>query len=1206
MDYRLIRLILIDSYCRNRIAELDVSGHITINGENGAGKTTLLRLLPMFFGENPSKIIRGDAVTEKFSRYYFPTTASYLIFEYQRRNTKVLAVIHADGQSDAVAYRFIDSEFRPELFRDGDVLVQTNALHRHLDKMGIFDSKPLSLHTYRQIIQNTAGREHKNLAGRFAFTGGTGKLTHIERIVTGILQRATTFLDLRRMIVSSILDEDKGFSLRTSRKELLHWVSEYEAHYAVMEKLSVMTNLEQLDQKRRLSETDFSRLHARFKLLHDHHQDQVVVAEKAEESAKEDKKATEKTYGDRLRELDDKKREEESKATQAKNSLENINSRKAGFEKDGAEARVAMVKSLATLNQELEPLEIQFKDLQEEAKTITGVFDEMEIGTKEIAGVEKNKLEVARGDAYQVTAKNKERLEKAHQENLTTIQVRQEAEREIAEEKVLKCRIEEARLQVEIQNSPADPETLEALETARETQSEAICNLEKLHEGTQGLQRTAERLRVTFEELELQIANGGVAVEQAQEKLDRLLAADNASEDTLLGFLRRNKPTWVSDVGRVVSEETLLRTDLSPVVGEGADLYGICIDLEKLSIGRFASEEALQDAIRFERTRLEKRGKEVTADQKALEKKLIELMDARNKLSNHETAISIAKNAKVAVDQRVVIAQKRVNDSKHAAAAKAKERLAGCRNELGLADNASTTLKRAHREETSRTSADYNEQLTAANKALDAKLQSIRVSGEKLEADLKGKLAKISADRDECLRENGVPPEVRNRIDAQVASLKEKIKEANELRGYVTQYQDWMENIWPKKPDLERAFAQAQTAIGIYARQQQELLTERHTVLEQKDKVIAESGVLAEKHFTIQRNAKYQMTALSVWPLDADTLVAGYDRDITVEILSADRRRLQEGLEGCREKIRVGVEEIRCQMCKEIGTGPERFYSAAVKEMGYPRQGKEHEWIEMFRTWYGDRHNENRNSLLQLGKTMAQNISYFWKSLGDFKRNVATFATDLKSNLEQGRIFDTIADVTTEIKTHVDTQNYWDAVETLHHEYDAWHSLGEQALPPQSFVAAAKSVANVLSEEKGLVADPVDLISLKISANVNDQGVRTASNEHELANMSSNGLSYIILCVILIGFVNRIRRKEPVVVPFVVDELKDLSYLNAKTLLDLLERNHITMISAFPDVDLDLAELFGNNYKILKGREVGLIDLKDYELEDEDEEVVNA
>lgn len=138
------------------------------------------------------------------------------------------------------------------------------------------------------------------------------------------------------------------------------------------------------------------------------------------------------------------------------------------------------------------------------------------------------------------------------------------------------------------------------------------------------------------------------------------------------------------------------------------------------------------------------------------------------------------------------------------------------------------------------------------------------------------------------------------------------------------------------------------------------------------------------------------------------------------------------------------------------------------------------------------------------------------------------------------------------------------------------------------------------------MADPVDLISLKISANVNNQGTKTANNEHELANMSSNGLSYIILCVVLIGFVNRIRGTEPVVVPFVVDELKDLSFPNAKTLLNLMTRNNITMISAFPDVDLDLAELFDKNYKIQSDRKIATISLDRETDQDEEDEVAHV
>lgn len=50
---------------------------------------------------------------------------------------------------------------------------------------------------------------------------------------------------------------------------------------------------------------------------------------------------------------------------------------------------------------------------------------------------------------------------------------------------------------------------------------------------------------------------------------------------------------------------------------------------------------------------------------------------------------------------------------------------------------------------------------------------------------------------------------------------------------------------------------------------------------------------------------------------------------------------------------------------------------------------------------------------------------------------------------------------------------------------------------------------------------------------------------------------------------------------------------------ELLSSNNITMVSAFPDVDMDLAELFSRNYKILQGRQIGLIELE----EDEEMEV---
>ena len=87
--YSLNRLILIDSYKSGELVEVRLDGHTNLNGVNGAGKTTLLRLVPLFFGERPGRLVPKSRVTDSFARHYLPNESSYIIFEYQRLNKSV-------------------------------------------------------------------------------------------------------------------------------------------------------------------------------------------------------------------------------------------------------------------------------------------------------------------------------------------------------------------------------------------------------------------------------------------------------------------------------------------------------------------------------------------------------------------------------------------------------------------------------------------------------------------------------------------------------------------------------------------------------------------------------------------------------------------------------------------------------------------------------------------------------------------------------------------------------------------------------------------------------------------------------------------------------------------------------------------------------------------------------------------------------------
>lgn len=54
----LTKLIVVDSYTRSRIREIRLDGHVHVARRNGRGKTTLIRLIPLFYGEQPSRLFK--------------------------------------------------------------------------------------------------------------------------------------------------------------------------------------------------------------------------------------------------------------------------------------------------------------------------------------------------------------------------------------------------------------------------------------------------------------------------------------------------------------------------------------------------------------------------------------------------------------------------------------------------------------------------------------------------------------------------------------------------------------------------------------------------------------------------------------------------------------------------------------------------------------------------------------------------------------------------------------------------------------------------------------------------------------------------------------------------------------------------------------------------------------------------------------------
>lgn len=99
---QLNKLVLIDSYAKNKFAEVCLRGNVNMNGRNGCGKTTLLRVLPIFFGSAPGEIVREEGTNSGFADYYLPRATSYIVYEYVRKNDVCCVVVSRKADTKTV------------------------------------------------------------------------------------------------------------------------------------------------------------------------------------------------------------------------------------------------------------------------------------------------------------------------------------------------------------------------------------------------------------------------------------------------------------------------------------------------------------------------------------------------------------------------------------------------------------------------------------------------------------------------------------------------------------------------------------------------------------------------------------------------------------------------------------------------------------------------------------------------------------------------------------------------------------------------------------------------------------------------------------------------------------------------------------------------------------------------------------------------
>ncbi len=1190
MDFQLQRLVLIDSFSPGRVVIFPLEGGAVLTGRNGRGKTSLLQLLPVFFGENPNRIVGTETNRLNFAGYYLPRLTSYILFEYRRRDVVCLMAMHTSESGEEIRYRFVRSAYKPELFLqpDGRNIISSRDIYAHLRRLNLICSESLSsVAEYRAIIQGKTGtgrdrQRQRSLAADFAFVGSGHHLTHMEKIVSGMFLRKTNFEDLQRMVVSCIAEGPGQIALSTERKKIESWPEHYEAYREVMQEAARMEDVLASELRLLASEAELGRLHARLRRLHDHLEEAGRRNRENRERLSQEADAAEAVARRQIEQLEGERDTARREAEDREGRVVALQDQDREYVKRDLPAKAKRVADEPRLREELEQRNQRKQALLGKQQDISIRYDGLLLEQRKRFNEEWERAQRERTVLEQGFSPRFRDLEQAKDQALAALREAHRLAREQVDQRLRAVLGEEGGWKEKARNPQAATDILAAHQAKRDAVAHAVKALEEARAERHRLEKLRNDARLAFEEQETRL---GQLRGQHQKQVDRLQALrlqQTPGPDSLLYFLRSQRPDWVFDIAKVVREDILVREDLEPELLDALpSLYGIGLDLERLDAHLAADEQGLQREAAEVEARLHGADAAIVEAGNELDKRNQLREAAQQALALQEAEVQRQVSHRQSAQEEEQAAGKQVEKSRKEAAAEAQATLADLGKQSATLRGELQTLEQGLRDDEGERVRRY----TSERSELEAERKQLLDAHDHAQAERKtaheAQLRTMQQEKEQALRGAGVDTEALSRLEKEIGDLERELQEVRAWREAVAQWQLWLKQEWPRREGWAQEAVAARRSEADKKAALAKLLAEREAA---RQRVQAEVAALdkAFKHLERELDTVRQRLAhVAAYPPDAEELGLAFDPAWTLELLASQTNERQGEVKSELETIRKHIGEIKRVFVARRDTPPEQFYDAHRQALG--PDASERTWIAAFKSWFANDHDQYRRTLQVEANQIAGAIVAFHRDMETFHRKVQQFSRELQQSLDDSLSFESISRVTVQIVSVIRELEYWQAIDGMAEAHRVWLGQEGNELPPPEFAATLRDLLSHWEVREGIRAELASLIRIQGEVVENGQ-TRVFRKAADLERVSSNGLSYLILCVIFIAFINRIRRHAQVQVVWALDELKDLDIGNIEALLATLQRNAITLVSAFPDPDVDVLRLFPHRFSIEEGR----------------------
>ena len=1220
---QLQRIILLHTHLPG-VVELDVSGHTNICGTNASGKTTLQRLIPVFYGEQPSRVV--PKTRDRFDVFYLPHQNSYVIYEYNAADGVKHVVL--TKRTDGVDYRFVDSPYQSELYLNttakGIEVVSYNEWTQRLRHAGIACSAKISATSeYRAIIQNDlhglgyqrrsqdrlgSGRQAhgkdrlrlRQLAARYSLVGEGQRLRHIEKLVSAVHAKEGK-MDTLKSMLATILEEDgyqrpelriKPAKIRAWVREMRQFVAIDDLHqqYHVIEtcRADIASQQQLLWQLRPLLDADSRNLRSAIADL------EALVGE-----LRQQRDGHEQSYQSQRDALHDTKHETQSKYQQLTRDLEHAEAKRNHYLDSDIESLEEGLKSLPLWQQNVEEkgrhlaLMLEKNDdiarqLEQRKNQLADNLDRLQRKNHQASEGLRQQQHVIREQQANTLARLHQELMQAQQETQTSLHEQLQSIRsEIAG---LQARLEvEPLTQAEREDAQLADARIDVLQDEYQraqdqyTQAERHLSQTKQHrqDGDHALSQTRAELHRATEELH---------------QLERQL---NPEQGSLRAFLREHHPGWQHTLGKVIAEPLLERTDLNPRLASErshTSLFGVELELSTLEQPPHATDEDTMDQLlHAAKAKVANCEQQLAAAATLLEQQhqQVQLAEqsyqsARQQRRRLQQDLEYARDAKKRLNSELqtLIKTRQQSDRKRLETLQAQvvlvreqhqQRSDALRHDF-------KALELEHRADFQEQLDKHDDDLTLLQRQIDDMRDSNRAQIKELQAQVHQQLAV-----------EGVDAERLSQLKGEISVLHERITTVKDRQHEWSQYQDFINSVWlsqrPQWLDEQQRAKQQLQATETQLSRLQHVYKEQRAALGDAIKD-AQSELEAQRQLATTLAEQLQRCKTLLHDQTANDQTGsdqtGDDPSTHTEanaahVPEAEFGRVTERVERLTQTLNEYQQDTRRlkEACERFAASLRRNASAefaTLIEREYERLEAETS-IAMEAEILGDLFAVLRNQRAQVvdqGRNIGGGLQSFFKVFDDVNRKVGQYSRRLTEVVGDDLALEGIARSEVIISSTVDELGFWQPLQQFSQLYTQWNESG-QLMPSEQYLDRLSEVAELLKADQEYSFESL----LKLELHLNERGSELIiRNDRQLLESSSHGMAYLILCKFLLAFTRLLRGDSRVIIHWPIDEIGTLAYHNVERLFDACESNDIQVVGAFPNPESDVLLLFKHRYLI--------------------------